>query len=172
MTLTFTSHVPNDTIWVTYAYLDTDCDGNFRKEGWYEVPSGGSTDVWSGDCAWLNSYWYFYAESNNGLVWSGSVADIRVTNNAFNQCIWDDSGDDRTVGLIEIDLDSNWSCTVDLWGPSGPPPSGDGGGDSWGDGGDDGDDGDDGGDDGGDTGGDGWGDGGGDGGGDDGGGDF
>lgn len=133
MSLTFQSHVPNDTIYVLYLYLDEKCSGNFRKEGWYVVPSGGSTDVWSGDCAWLNSIWYFYAESANGLVWSGSASTIRVTDNAFDECVWDDTGTDRAVGVIEIDLDHNWSYTVNLWGPAGPPPVT--GGDSWGGGG-------------------------------------
>jgi uncharacterized membrane protein len=161
MSLNFVNAVPNSTIWIAYLYYNDGCSGSpFQKEGWYAVTYGNSVSVWNGDVAWLNRYYYFHAESSTGSVWDGPI-NVEVTNNAFNQCQWDDNGCDRWAAFQEIDVGGNWDYTITLTDSTTPPPppSGGGGdgGDIWGDG--------DGGDDGGDGGGDGWsGDGGGDGG--------
>jgi len=163
MSLTFHSEYPNATIWVAILWYHPDCkDGNFLKTGWWSLTDGESVDVLSGDLAWLNEYYYYYAEASDGAVWNGPI-NVQVTDNAFNACVWDPSGDDRTVGFQLLDIGDNWSFTVNLVPANYQQPGG--GGDGWGDG--------DGGDGGGTTtgdgdgDGDGWGDG--DGGGDDGG---
>ena len=161
MSLNFVNAVPGTTIWIAYLYYDSGCSGTpFRKQAWYAVPYGGTVSVWNGDVAWLNRYYYFHAESSNGLSWDGPI-NVEVTNNAFNQCQWDDTGCDHWEGFQEIDVGINWDYTITLTGPGTPPPPSGGGGDTWGDGGDTGDTGDTG-----DSGGDGW-SGDGDGGGDD-----
>jgi hypothetical protein len=142
MSLTFVSLVPNDTIWVAYLYLNDGCSGSpFQKAGWWSLTDGSSATVWSGDCAWLNRYWYFYAQSSNGLTWSGPI-DVTVTNNAFSQCQWDNTGTSYTAGFQLIDVGINWDYTVTLVGPNYvPPPPPPPGPSVWGD--DDDDDGDD-----------------------------
>jgi hypothetical protein len=128
MSLTFVSHVPDDTIWIIFVYLDQSCEGNFRKEGWYGIGSGGSAEVWAGDCGKLNSYWYFFAESNDGLVWEGKVAEIEIsTPDKFDQCVWDNTNTDQKVGLLEVNVGGYDDFTINLWGPAGPPHGGGGG---------------------------------------------
>jgi len=104
------------------------------------VTDGQSVTVWNGDLAWLNRYYYFHAESSNGLVWSGPI-NVTVTNNAFNQCQWDNSNTNRTAGFQLIDIGINWDYTVTLvppgWKPPPPPPPGPS---PWGDDDDDDDD--------------------------------
>ena len=119
MSLTFTSHLQNDTIYVAFVHYDEDSGELFRKRGWYAVGPGGSADVWDGDCGQLNDVWYFYAESANGLVWSGSAAFIPVGQSAFSQDVWNAADTHRTVGLIEFELEGQQDCTINLWGPEG-----------------------------------------------------
>jgi hypothetical protein len=138
MSLTFINAVPNSTIWIAYLYYNGGCSGSpFEKQAWYSVTYGGNVSVWNGDVAWLNRYYYFHAESSTGSVWNGPI-NVEVTNNAFEQCQWDDSGCDRWAGFQEIDVGDNWDYTITLTDATTPPnfgKSGDGG-DGDGDGGD------------------------------------
>ena len=119
MTLSFANHVPGDTISVVFAYLDERCAGNYRKEGYYVAGPGDTVGVWTGDCASLNSLWYFWAESTKGLLWQGDSARIAINSyDPFSQGVWDNVDTDRTVGLVEFDIGSSWNCTVNLWSPS------------------------------------------------------
>jgi uncharacterized membrane protein len=127
MSLTFVNMVPNSTIWIAYLYYNGSCSGSpFQKEGWYPATYGNSVSVWNGDCAWLNRYWYYYAFTEGitpQLFWTGPI-NVTVTNNAFNQCQWTNTGlaSPYTAGFQEIDIGINWDYTMTLWGIGGPPP--------------------------------------------------
>jgi hypothetical protein len=122
MSLTFVNHVPDDTINIVYVYLDTSCPYNFRKEGFYVIGPGASINTWNGDVSSLNRYWYFWAQSVNGLYWAGGDGPIEISfPHEFDQCVYDNANMTMTVGLQEIDVNGYSQFTVNLWGPGGPP---------------------------------------------------
>ena len=132
MSLYFHSLYPNATIWVTILWYHPDCsNGLFMKTGWWALTNGQTVEVFTGDLEDLNQYYYYYAEASDGAVWNGNI-NVEVTNNAFSQCVWDNSGCNRTVAYSLLDINSYDDFTVNLV-PSGyrPPPHTDHG-DGWG----------------------------------------
>jgi fermentation-respiration switch protein FrsA (DUF1100 family) len=125
MGLTFANHVPDDTIWVIFVYYDENCPYSYTKEGWYSAGPGGSVTVFNGDISDYSNYWYFWAQSDKGLVWEGSYADIEINSTkAFEQCVYDNNQTNERVGLTELHVEGYSGVTINLWGPSGPPHGG------------------------------------------------
>jgi len=71
------------TIYVAIGWRDVaHCGewGGWRSAGWYPVRKGETATVWYGDCASMNRYWYYYAESEDGSKWDGDVPfDVHPT---------------------------------------------------------------------------------------------
>ena len=81
--------------------------GSWGTRGWWNINPGDSAYVLDTD----NRYFGYYAESVDGLVWSGEYGPAYVHYTAFDSClgIGDNSPETRIVGVRQLDLDvNNW----------------------------------------------------------------
>jgi uncharacterized membrane protein len=87
--------------------------GDWELAGWYNLDTGQSMTVFSGDLDDINRYWFFNAEATDGAYWAGDVVhDVPPT--AFDWC-WDtDSNVASPIGFREIDVGDNDDFTVNL----------------------------------------------------------
>jgi uncharacterized membrane protein len=116
-------NLTNQTVWVILLYYDSSCGAanqNFRKQGWWKLNAGQTVVIWNVDLRTVNRYIYFEAEFDTDVsVWGGNGnAWIEITDNAFNQCALDETGCDRWVDCIELDLGGTVAVSVQL-GPAG-----------------------------------------------------
>ena len=101
-------------LWVSIMYYDPSNCGQYGKwgtRGWWAIDYGNSAYVLNTN----NRYAYFYAEADDGAVWTGPYGPIYVTQNSFNLCLWLGAVDDRPVGLGEA-FDRGHAVTVGLHG--------------------------------------------------------
>jgi Protein of unknown function (DUF1036) len=102
-------------VWVAIGYYQPNCsDGsNWAKEGWWRLEPGQSATVlWT-----TNEYSLFYAEADDGAVWSSPSYGTNLPLQAFDWC-WDTaSSDGLEVGMRLItvsDAGWPWVGTVNL----------------------------------------------------------
>ncbi len=92
------------TVWVAVMYFDPQhCGefGNWATAGWWRITPGGQAWAFSTS----NRYACFYAEADDGAVWSGPYGPAYVYYDAFDSCI--DMGSNvyyEIVGMRLIDL--------------------------------------------------------------------
>lgn len=86
--------------------------GSWGTRGWWNISPGGEAYVLNTG----NRYAAFYAEANDGSIWSGSYGPIYVHQQAFDSCvnIGDNNPATRIVGLRLVDMDSYSSYYVNL----------------------------------------------------------
>jgi hypothetical protein len=96
------------TVTLVLASYDTDClgdcsDSPYLKKGWYTVPPGGTTKVWTG--AVYGERFYFYAHSNV-QTWSGqndpNQRHAKVSPYRFELCWCVANSDSYTVGFAHL----------------------------------------------------------------------
>jgi hypothetical protein len=128
-------NLTNQTVSVNLAYYDASCGNanqNFRKQGWWNISSMQTVQVWNVDLRTLNRYVYFEAEFGPDTpVWAGTGnAWTEITDNGFDQCFLDQTNCTRWVDFQELDLGGLLGLVVQL-GPQGgiftplpifPPP--------------------------------------------------
>jgi hypothetical protein len=85
--LYFENRTPT-TVWVVYGYPNLSCGSEgtgvqYSKKGWFFVTPGTDAKVHSG---WVGGHaWFYYAESDGGLVWSGDYFTT-VPDDVFDNC--------------------------------------------------------------------------------------
>jgi uncharacterized membrane protein len=89
--------------------------GGWRAAGWYPVQKGETTTVWYGNCASMNRYWYYYAESADGSAkWEGDVPFTVSATSAFDICDGGTLGGD-TYYFRGFDVGSHRDFTMSLY---------------------------------------------------------
>ena len=102
-------------VWVAVGYYWPNCPdgGNWGKEGWWRIEPGQSATVlWT-----TNDYSLFYAEADDGAVWSGSSYSTELPYEAFNWCMGTGSTNGEDVGMRLITVTNAgwpWKGTIDL----------------------------------------------------------
>jgi uncharacterized membrane protein len=84
----------------------------FNAVGWYQVPAGACTTVFTGNVGY-NRYWAYYAESTDGVVWSGNIQSW-VSNAAFSLCHGSKCTPCRVVGFRQLDVNGFQDFTLTL----------------------------------------------------------
>ncbi len=91
-------------VWVAIMQYNPDTcgeDGDWETEGWWGIDPGG--EVWAFSTS--NRYAAFYAEADDGAIWTGPYGPVYVYWNAFDSCV--DIGSTAAfavVGMRLIDL--------------------------------------------------------------------
>jgi len=94
-------------------YSPDKCGGegdNFEMMGWWNIAPGSCALVYGDDLEDLNRYWYYYAEAEDGAVWSGPYgASVPIF--AFDQCygigvVIENGNESVEIGFRELDIDS------------------------------------------------------------------
>lgn len=73
-------------IWIAIMRYDpSGCGqyGNWATAGWWSILPGQSVHAFNTN----NRYFCYYAESQDGRVWSGPYGPMYVYRNAFNSCV-------------------------------------------------------------------------------------
>jgi Protein of unknown function (DUF1036) len=97
----------SSTVTLVLVYHDpdclSDCNDPYLKKGWYTIPSGGTTKVWSG--AVYGERFYFYAHSDV-RTWSGQndpqrrFSEVSPYRFEFCWCVADTNS--YTVGFAHL----------------------------------------------------------------------
>jgi hypothetical protein len=75
-------------------------DTVWRTKGWWALNPGDDAFV-----AWTNNrFIYIYAESVDGLVWSGPFGPVYVFQAPFDECLVGSSAAMATVGMFQVDV--------------------------------------------------------------------
>lgn len=100
---------------VFVAWYNPGCkDGsNWEKEGWWNIAPGQTVNVLGFDLREVNRYYLYYAESSNGLTWSGEFHTY-APNVAFDFCYYTDPPNSRYLGMRELDINSYDNYTLTL----------------------------------------------------------
>ncbi|MEU2632476.1 DUF1036 domain-containing protein [Kitasatospora sp. NPDC007106] len=102
-------------VWLAVGYYAEGCDAgsNWASKGWFRIEPGKSaTPLWT-----TNNYSTFYAESDDGRVWSGPYT-VTLPLNAFSDWCWDlgvDPG--QSVGMRLVTASNAWfpwTATINL----------------------------------------------------------
>lgn len=94
----------SSTVWIAIMFYDPNgCgeDGNWGTAGWWHAAPGQEvhTNIYTS-----NRYFCFYAEGENGEVWSGPYGPIYCNNEAFNSCVnIASTADIYALGVQEVD---------------------------------------------------------------------
>jgi hypothetical protein len=110
----------SDTVFIAFLYADTGCGGTpFRKQGWWQVASGQTLNLWNTDLRTINRLASFYAEAS-GATWSGTGASwYRIPDQKFNQCFDDNTNCNKTSDFVQLDFNGYTDFTVTLGPASG-----------------------------------------------------
>lgn len=102
-------------VWVFVAWFSPGCkDGsNWEKKGWWNIGTNGTVNVLGFDLKEVNRFYLYYAESSDGLTWSGSHF-TQAPHKAFDLCFNTGSTDSRSLGMRELDIGDNHNYTVRL----------------------------------------------------------
>jgi uncharacterized membrane protein len=105
----------NQPVWVFVAWYSPGCkDGsNWEKEGWWNMGTNQTVNVLDFDLREVNRYYLFYAESSDGVTWTGPYF-TQAPQEAFDWCYNTGSTDSRTLGMRELDIGDNDNYTVTL----------------------------------------------------------
>ncbi len=87
--------------------------GNFETQGWWSIDPGSCANVFANDLEDLNRFWYFYAEADDGAIWSGPYG-VYVTDERFDSCFGIGSTVSRIAGFRELDIGDNDDFTLNL----------------------------------------------------------
>ena len=113
--LQFCNHT-NRPISVCILRFTPNCDGNqgnFTKEGWWNLDPNQCAVTFGGSCEDLNRFFGYFAVDADGRVWAGDI--VRgVPNRAFSMCEFTGASDTQDVGFRLLDVDDNDNVTVNL----------------------------------------------------------
>ncbi|HEY7153624.1 MAG TPA: DUF1036 domain-containing protein [Gemmataceae bacterium] len=92
-------------VWVAIMRRDTNAcggeGGGWATAGWWVLDPGQTKNAFST----TNEYAAFYAESEDGAMWNGSVGPVYVYSNAFNSCLnIGSTAAIKRVGMQQIQL--------------------------------------------------------------------
>jgi hypothetical protein len=100
-------------VWVAVMYYDPgDCGqyGNWETKGWWGINTGQTKHPFNTN----NRYAAFYAEAEDGAVWTGPYGPVYVYQQAFESCInIGSTGALDVVGMRLIDT-HNANLTINL----------------------------------------------------------
>lgn len=107
----------SSTVWVAFQwYSPISCakEGLWSTKGWYSIAPGQSKIVFGSDLQSTGSkYYYWYAESSNGAVWSGAF-NTYASNKAFDWCLNTGSTNSRILGFREKYIGNSNNYTITL----------------------------------------------------------
>jgi uncharacterized membrane protein len=101
-------------LFLAIGYYSPGCadGGDWAKKGWWRIEPGQTARVlWT-----TNRYSYFYAESDDGAVWSG-VFTTAVPVQAFDWCWNTASTSSRDIGMRQVEHTNPglpWIGTINL----------------------------------------------------------
>lgn len=104
------------TVWVSFLWYSPGCadGGDWIKKGWWKLVPGQIKTVFGQDLQSVNTYYYYYAESNDGATWNGPF-NICVPRTAYDWCINTCCTPTcRTVGFREKYIGGNNNYTINL----------------------------------------------------------
>jgi hypothetical protein len=106
----------SEPIWLVYAHHESGCGAGadaWMKEGWWEIPPGGSVTVRSGPVN--GAKYFFYAENGSGAAtWSGDFG-ISVPLEPFSQCWKIGTTHSKAVPMDKIEVPiTAFSYTLNL----------------------------------------------------------
>ena len=105
-------------VWVAISFWDDEvCEGEkggWRNRGWWRVEPGACVQVHSGIVSNVGRYWYFYAEADDGAVWTGDYPTYVMDPEAFDICDGIGSTAYWTRGFREIDTGDVHNFTATL----------------------------------------------------------
>jgi uncharacterized membrane protein len=119
MSLTLCNSYPTLISTAITFYSPDKCGGegdNFEMMGWWNIAPGSCALVYGGDLQDLNRYSYYFAQAEDGAVWSGPYgASVPIA--AFDQCygigVIIENGDESvSIGFRELDIDSYDNYTL------------------------------------------------------------
>ena len=94
-------------IWTAICFHDDEfCGGEgggWRNRGWWGIDPGACVQVHSGIVSNVGRYWYYYAESEDGLKWEGAYPTFVMDPEAFDICDGIGSSAYRSYGFRELD---------------------------------------------------------------------
>ncbi len=118
MALTLCNGYPTPISTAIMFYSPDTCggEGNFQMAGWWNIDPGTCALVYADDLEDLNRYWYYYADAEDGAVWSGPYG-ASVPFYAFNQCygigvIIENNHEEVAIGFRELDIGDNDDYTL------------------------------------------------------------
>lgn len=95
-------------IWTALSFLSEETcggeGGNWESTGWWAIDPGSCVRIWTGDVADHNRYWYYYAEGDDGAVWSGPFPSQVDDTEPFSYCDGLGVSTARWVGFRELDV--------------------------------------------------------------------
>jgi Protein of unknown function (DUF1036) len=96
-------------------YSPNTCGGegeNFEMRGWWNIEPGSCALVDTDDLKDVNRYWFYFAHSSDGAVWSGPYG-AAVPTEAFDQCygIGVSPGEEINFRLLDIGSFDNYTLT-------------------------------------------------------------
>jgi uncharacterized membrane protein len=102
-------------------YSPETCGGegkDFEMMGWWKIETGSCALVFANDLEDLNRFWYYFAESHDGAVWSGPF-DGDVSPQPFGGDQWcqgqgkgDSENEIRQIGFRELDIGDSDDFTL------------------------------------------------------------
>lgn len=100
-------------VWVAVMYYDpADCGeyGNWETKGWWGIDVGATKHPFNTN----NRYAAFYAEADDGAIWTGPYGPIYIYQYAFTSCLnLGSTGSIGVVGLRRIDTQNvNWTVNL------------------------------------------------------------
>jgi uncharacterized membrane protein len=95
-------------------YSPDTCGGegqNFEMMGWWNIEPGSCARVYANDLEDLNRYWFYFAHSSDGAVWSGPYG-ASVPSEAFDQCYGIGVSPGEGIGFRLLDIGDNDDYTL------------------------------------------------------------
>jgi len=95
-------------------YSPDTCGGegqNFEMQGWWNIEPGSCALVYGNDLEDLNRFWYYFAHSNDGAMWSGPFT-ASVPSEAFDQCYGVGVSPGEGIGFRQLDIGDNDDYTL------------------------------------------------------------
>lgn len=94
-------------IWTAISFHDDEfCGGEgggWRNRGWWGIDPGACVQVHSGIVSNVGRFWYYYAESEDGVKWEGAYSTYVQTPDAFDICAGIGSTAYSSYGFRELD---------------------------------------------------------------------
>jgi uncharacterized membrane protein len=107
-------------IWTAISFFSPEqCGGeggSWQNIGWYPVEPGQCVVVYANDVGDVNRFWYFFAEADDGVAWTGEFPTFVKDPEAFNLCDGIGSTALRTAGFRELDVHDNDNFTLTFTG--------------------------------------------------------
>ncbi len=106
----------NQTVWVSIIRYTPNCPdgGDWTKEGWWGIEPGQCKIVYGGDLQKVNRYFYYYAETAGGVIWTGPIFTF-VPIQPFSWCLATANTSSRSVGFRLLDIEHYNNFTLSLW---------------------------------------------------------